>query len=161
MVERAGGVLALEDVASELQKHFDCGAVPAANIGRLLFQLSDQLERVNSDNLTSCLGAHPPREGPIYARKECAEGFRPVLNAARRFWVGRDSAIRSDDWLQQVITMLEGSPETVKPSSFWPVCAPTHALTQPTSSRLRRGLLWKKPWLKRLKSTARRCISRF
>ncbi len=115
LVERAGGVLALDDATTTMQAHFHCSSAPVEHVIRLLRAINQNLERVQSGNQRQIFGTQSPREGPIYALPKWASKFPLVINTAYRAWRERQTTIQSDKRLQQVGEALMDDSEVADP----------------------------------------------
>ena len=106
MFERNEGILNIEHVAEDLQKYFSPGDVSVANLCLLFCKTFPEFTTVARAAAQKVKDAALSTEGPIYALKDKADGFTIVLETARQIWSERESTIKNDEWLGQVVDAL-------------------------------------------------------
>ena len=110
---RAGGVLSLQAAGEELETHFEATEISSSNIARLLFALDDEVRQVARKNVGVLSDSLQPQLGAIFALRQHAEMFSLVIATARALWIGRESVIESESWLETVVNRVrETEPET-------------------------------------------------
>ncbi|BCM94557.1 RNA polymerase sigma factor RpoD (plasmid) [Abditibacteriota bacterium] len=116
LIERAGGVLSLEDAGEELDMHFEAADIPSSHICRCLLDAFDGVQKVTRTDTGELEGTRAPTTGPIYALKECAASFPVVIATARDLWRQRKTSIESDHWMDMVNGELRSTGHEINPA---------------------------------------------